>query len=143
MSQNGVVASVYVLGRTEAVDELFDFDFFEPDYTEVGDCHQDCLKMLKDRLGRYRDVKDLPFSDTEGDHDDDCPFVLKGRVVAHPKVKGAFLCEYIKQYVCLGQVQRELRCTSAPQGVASRCPTRAKTAPAAEGTPAAKRQRTK
>ena len=119
MSQNGVVASVYVLGRTGAVDELFDFDFFEPDYTEVGHCHQDCLKMLENRLGRFRDVKDLPFPVAEGDHDDERPFILKGRVVAHPKAKDVFVCEYFKQYACLGQVP----------------------GPAAEASPAAKRPR--
>ena len=79
MSQNGVVASVYVLGRVEAVDELFDFAYFEPDYTEEGGHSlQDCLKLLEDRLGQYRNVKELPFptSDDEEADGPPKPFIL-------------------------------------------------------------------
>ena len=62
MSQEGVVVSVYWPGRKDPVDELFDFDFFKPDYTEEGGhCRRDCLKMLEGRLGHYRNVKELPF----------------------------------------------------------------------------------
>ena len=127
MSQNGVVASVCVLGRT--VDELFDFDFFVPDYTEVGHCHEDCLKLLEYRLGLYRDAKDLPFPVPEDDHDDCRPFVLKGRVIA---VKGAWVCEYFKQYAGLGQVGLVSNSTNSSSN---------QPVPAAEGTPPAKRQR--
>jgi hypothetical protein len=83
MSQNGVVASIYVLGRSEAVDELFDFDFFTPDYVEEGGpCREDCLKVLEGRLGHCRNVEELPFPTTEDDEDDPPkPFALKGRIV--------------------------------------------------------------
>ena len=108
MSQDGVVASVYSLGRKDPVDELFDFDFFEPDYTEEGgQCSQDCLEKLEGRLGHYRNVKELPFPTTKDYYEDDPPkpFVLKGRVV---KVNNnVFVCEYFRQYVCLGQRQQQ------------------------------------
>ena len=94
---------------------------FEPDYTEDGgQCREDCLKMLEGRLGHYRNVKELPFPTTEDDEDDPPnPFVLKGRIVAHPEVNDEWMCEYVKQYACLGQVP----------------------GPAAEAFPAAKRPR--
>ena len=118
LSQDGVVASVYWLGRKDPVDELFGYAFFEPDCTEEGGhCRRDCLKIKESRLGYYRSVKELPFLTTEDDDEDDPPkpFVLKGRVVAHPKVEDAWVCGYFKQHAGLDQGQQQ---SSSPAAIA-------------------------